>query len=89
MSAKFIIATLFDTMHLFNLYQFSVRATLCDGAGPNLSAIKHLTGFGSGSFGTSSEDGVDDVHSVKASFVNHFDNKETFTLICPSHQVYS
>lgn len=86
MSAKFILATIFDTMHLFHLYHFKIRALLCDGASSNLSVIKLLTGFGSGAFGIrSNEQG--NKHLVGTSFINPYDNKKTFTLICPSHQV--
>ena len=87
MSAKFIYDTLFDTMHLFHQYQFEVRALLCDGSSTNLCAIKLLTGFGSGAFGTRSPGNCGDIHLVKTSFLNQFDNRETFTLICPSEQV--
>lgn len=45
MKAKFIIATLFDTMYVLQLYDFETTAVLCDGASSNLSALKLLTGF--------------------------------------------
>lgn len=88
MSAKFILATLYDTMYVFHLYKFMVRAVLCDGASSNLSALKLLTGFGSGAFGSCSPEKGENVHYVKTFFLNPYDNMKTFTLICPSHQVW-
>lgn len=88
MSAKFILATLYDTMSVFHLYKFMVRAVLCDGASSNLSALKLLTGFGSGAFGSRSPEKSENVHYVKTFFLNPYDNMKTFTLICPSHQVW-
>lgn len=44
---KFLIATLFETMHAFQMYGFETKATVCDGASYNLAAIKMLHGFGS------------------------------------------
>ena len=42
LGAKFILATLFETMHVFQLYGFKTKAIVCDGASPNLSSIKTL-----------------------------------------------
>ena len=42
MKAKFIIATLFDTMYVLQLYNFETAAVLCDGASSILSALKLL-----------------------------------------------
>ena len=38
LGAKFILATLFETMHVFQLYGFKTKAIVCDGASPNLSS---------------------------------------------------
>ena len=38
-------------MHSFYIYGFKTQAILCDGAAPNLAAVKLLTGFGSGAYG--------------------------------------
>ena len=87
MKAKFIIATLFDTMYVLQLYNFETTAVLCDGASSNLSALKLLTGFGHGAYGVKEAGTCDDVHEVKTWFDNPFTNKKVFILICPSHQV--
>ena len=38
LGAKFILAILFETMHVFQLYGFKTKAIVCDGASPNLSS---------------------------------------------------
>ena len=85
LSAKFVIACLVETMHLMHLYGFETKAILCDGASTNLSAIKLLTGFGSGAFGLSKSS--EDEHSIKTWFLNPHPNQKVYTLMCPSHQV--
>lgn len=87
LSAKFIMATLFETMHAFQLYGFKTKAIVCDGAGPNLSSIKILTGFGHGAYGNKTPGSCDDIHDVKTWFLNPFTNEKVYTLICPSHQL--
>lgn len=87
LSAKFILATLFETMHAFQLYGFKTKAIVCDGASPNLSSIKILTGFGHGAYGNKTPGSSGDIHDVKTWFLNPFTNEKVFTLICPSHQV--
>ena len=86
-SAKFILATLFETMHTFQLYGFKTKAIICDGASSNLSSIKILTGFGHGAYGNKVLGSSDDIHDVKTWFLNPFTNEKVFILICPSHRV--
>ena len=88
MKAKLILSTLFDAMYAFQLYGFKTKAIICDGASTNLSAIKVLTGFGSGAYGHKEEEGVEDVQEVQACFTNPFTNGKVYAVICPSHQVY-
>ena len=64
-TAKFILATLLDTMGALQLYGFKTKATVSDGASTNLLAIKLLTGFGSGAFGNKPVGSCDDIHEVK------------------------
>ena len=87
MSAQFIIASLFETIHSFHLYSFETKAILCDGASTNLCAIKLLTGFGSGAFGINAS--LEDKHNIKTWFLNPLTNQKVYTLICPSHQVHT
>ena len=89
MTAKFILAALFDTMGMLQLYGFKTKATVSDGASTNLLAIKLLTGFGTGAFGNKPCGSCEDIHEVKAWFINPYTNEKVFTLICPSHQVCS
>lgn len=87
MKAKLILSTLFDVMYAFQLYGFKTKAIVCDGASTNLSAIKILTGFGSGAFGHKEDDSVEDIHEVQAWFTNPYTNEKVYIIICPSHQV--
>ncbi len=87
MKAKLILSTLFDAMYVFQLYGFKTKAIICDGASTNLSAIKVLTGFGSGAYGHKEGESVEDVHEVQAWFTNPFTKGKVYTIICPSHQV--
>ncbi len=99
-SNKFIIATLYETIHALHLYGFNTKAIVCDGASSNMATIKQLTGFGSGAYGVQDENApilcdVDiastprgtNTHEVKAWFLNPHTNEKVYTLICPSHQV--
>ena len=69
MNAK---ASLYDTMYLFHLYNFQVRAVLCDAPSTNLCAIKLFTVFGRGAFGTHALGSCEDVHAVKTFFSESF-----------------
>ena len=87
LKAKFVLATLFETMQALHMYGFETKAIVCDGASANLSAIKLLSGFGSGTYGNKPPGSCIDIHDVQAWFLNPFTNKKVFTIICPSHQV--
>ena len=86
-NAKFILATLFETMHKFQIYCFETKMIVCDGASSNLAAIKILTGFGCGAYGNQPLNSSPDIHWIQPWFLNPFTNKKVFILICPSHQV--
>ena len=73
----------------FSSMGFQRKLLFCDGASNNLSAIKVLTGFGSGAYGNKPLGSCDDIHQVKAWFTNPYTNKKVFVVICPSHQVNS
>ncbi len=87
LKSKFLISTLFEAMYALQLYGFKTKVIVCDGASPNLAAVKLLTGFGSGAFGSKPAGSCGDVHEVKAWFINPYTNEKVFALICPSHQV--
>ncbi len=87
LKSQFLIATLHEAMYALELYGFHTKVVMCDGASPNLTALKHLTGFGSGAFGVQPPGSTMGVHHVKAWFMNPFTNEKVFTIICPSHQV--
>ena len=50
MKSKFILACIYETMKIFQLYRFQTSAIVCDGASPNLTALKTTTGI-SGAYG--------------------------------------
>ena len=87
MKSKFLLATLFETMHMFHMYCFETKMIVCDGASSNLATIKSLTRFGSGAYGNQPLSSSPDIHLVQPWFLNPFTNEKVFTLICPSHQV--
>ncbi len=88
-SNKFIVATLYETIHALHLYGFNTKAIVCDGASSNMATIKQLTGFGSGPYGAQEAPIMcDDIastphsHEVKAWFLNPHTNEKVYTLIC-------
>ena len=87
MKAKFILATIFETIHALQIYGFETTATVCDGTSTNLSAIKILSGFGAGAYGNKPLGSCADIHEIQAWFINPFTNRKVCTFICPSHQV--
>ena len=88
LKAKYILATLFDSMCALHLYGFKTKAILGDGAGPNLCMIKHLIGFGSGAFGHKQKGSCPDIHAIQPFFNNVFTGEKVFVFMCPSHQVF-
>ncbi len=83
---KFIISCVMETMRIFHAYDFLVVGLVCDGASPNLAAIKLLCTGKRGVFGK--QNNVQNGHSVKAWFYSFFTpNLKVFCCICPSHQL--
>ena len=74
-----MLGVVLETVKLFHLYGFSTSVLVCDGASPNLTAIKTTMG----------ESGVfDSTAVITPSFPNPFDPpKKIHWMICPSHQV--
>lgn len=85
MEAKFVLACLFDTMFVFEVYGFRILGLVCDGASINLSLLKRLCGV-RGQYGTdaTAEGGIT---MVPSSFVNPYSGDRTHLIICPSHQI--
>lgn len=87
LSEQYLSSCLFETMHAMYSYGFGISCLVCDGASSNLTVMKSLLGL-SGSIGYTTCDDVCD-HSVKASFVNPFENRPCHIVICPSHELKS
>ena len=72
MKAKFILASLFETMHVFHIYCFETKMIVCDGASANLAAIKML---GRGAYGSQLLGSSPDIHWIQPWFFNLFSNQ--------------
>ena len=85
--AKHIIGHVYETVKVFELYGFHTLALVCDGAGPNLAAIKCMTSVASGAYGADSKPG--EGHKIPSPcFTNPFNPlNQIHWVICPSHQV--
>ncbi|XP_065905179.1 uncharacterized protein [Dysidea avara] len=84
MQAKFICSCVFQTLKLFKVHDLRTCLLVCDGAAPNLAALK-LTHRFQGMYGLS--DGPDP-YAVRPWFVNPHDPlNRIYWLICPSHQL--
>lgn len=85
--SKFIIGVVFEVVKLFHLYGFNTSLLVCDGASPNLSAIKLTMGV-SGVF--SRDESLGDKNYISPCFENPFNpSRKIHWMICPSHQVCS
>ena len=85
--AKHVIGYVYETIKLFELYGFHTSALVCDGAGPNLAAIKSMSSGISGAYGTDSEPGTS--HKIPTPFFSNPFNppNKIYWVICPSNQV--
>ena len=85
----FIISCLYQTMRLFQAYNFHVIGLICDGASSNLAAIKMLCRGRRGAYGKRDVTNPgEDKHEIKASFINPFNPAlNVHCCICPSHQL--
>ena len=84
--AKFIIACVFETIKLFQLYGFETSGIVCDRASTNVTAIKCTTVGHTGAYGSdSSQNG----YSIPAPcFQNPFNPPHLiYWIVCPSHQI--
>ena len=88
LKCKFILACVFETMKLFQLYGFQTSALVCDGASANLTALKTTTGA-SGAYGEGAT--TERRYSIPSpKFENPFNPPDmVYWVICPSHQVYA
>ena len=51
MHHKFLLPTLMDAIFKFHKCGFNTRAVVCDGASPNLTLIKQMSGSKTGAYG--------------------------------------
>ena len=88
-TATHIICYLYETTKIFEVYGFHTLALVCDGAGPNLAAVKCMTSVTSGAYGADSKLG--EAHKIPTPcFSNPFNpTNKIYWVICPSHQVGS
>ena len=86
LKSKFILACVFETIKIFQLYGFQTSVLICDGASANLTALKTTTGI-SGAYGVKST--PNQRHTIPSPrFENPFNPPMMiYWMICPSHQV--
>lgn len=88
LKSKFILACLYETMKLFQLYGFQTSAVVCDGASTNLTALKTATGC-LGAYGAVASTSDQRYPIPPPKFENPFNPPHlVYWIICPSHQVY-
>ena len=86
MKSKFLFPCVMDAIYQFHLFSFETSLIICDGASSNLTMLKALCGR-DGPYGH--DDSQSDKFKIPVSFINPFTGKNTFQMICPSHQVCS
>lgn len=87
LKSKFILACLYETMKLFQLYGFQTSAVVSDGASANLTALKTATGC-LGAYGTTECTSEQRYSIPPPKFENPFNPPHmVYWIICPSHQV--
>lgn len=84
LKSKFILACIYETMKIFQLYGFQTSVMVSDGASANLTALKTATGI-SGAYGMGS---TPNYAITSPRFENPFNPpKMIYWIIYPSHQV--
>ena len=87
LKSKFILACLYETMRLFQLYGFQTSAVVCDGVSANLTALKTATGR-LGAYGAAAGTSKQRYPIPSPKFENPFNPPHlVYWIICPSHQV--
>lgn len=86
----FLYECVMRTIKVFSLYQFRVKAMVCDGASNNLSLLKTLAEYKGQQLPLEPGDGMAKF-LPKMKFANPYDpdsdDSDIFMIICPSHQV--
>ena len=86
LKSKFILACVFETMKLLQLYKFQTSAIVCDGASSNLTALKTVSGS-LGAYGAATDPSKQFLIPTPK-FENPFNPPRlVYWIICPSHQV--
>lgn len=73
-----------DAMRKFHFWGFKTSVLIGDGASPNLTMFKRLTGY-SGIYGVN--EALPDPHYIKPYFLNPFSGEKVFIVVCPSRMV--
>lgn len=81
---KFIMACLFETIHLFFSFGFNIVLLICDVASANLKLLKLLCEERPAVYSVG--EGASR-YKVKTSFLNVYSNLPIHVMICPSHQL--
>lgn len=84
--AKFMMATIHEAILKFHWFGFNTSAIVLDGASSNLSLIKLWSERKKGAYGI--EPKSNDIHEVKPWFTDHFNGRNVYFIICPSHMVH-
>ena len=85
--AKFVLASVLETIKLFQSHGLKTSLLVCDGGSSNIATIKASHGH-HGAYSLNS-DQADDKYRVDPWMLNPFNPPhKIFWLICPSHQVY-
>ena len=87
LKSKFILACLYETMRLCQLYGLQTSAVVCDGASANLTALKTATEC-LGAYGAAAGTSQQRYSIPSPKFENPFNPPHlVHWIICPSHQV--
>jgi len=82
---QFVVACVFETIELFQLYGLKTSVLVCDGGSANVAAIK-ASHDRHGAYSVAEDQ--DDKYEVKPWMINpYLPTQKIFWLICPSHQV--
>ena len=87
----FILEQLTSTIQSLSQFGFRALAIVCDGASPNLAAMKILCGLPNKALSNENDTLSDESYFVKANFINPYDPDDipVFVVICPTHQVFN
>lgn len=84
--AKSLITITQEVMLKFHWFGFHTAVIIVDGSSCNLSMIKLWTERKKGVYGVRDKES-EDKHIVKPWFIDSFNGRKVYFVICPSHQV--